>query len=96
MANRPEGIDALWETSFWPCLSLHEHHLPRGVTVGSIKSIFLSAYFAAWLAAFIVGPLILMHGYRQWWLVTLYAVMAVAATAGSINHYRIGRRNRKS
>jgi len=64
--------------------------------VGRVKNIFLSAYFAAWLAAFIVGPLILMHGYRQWWLVTLYALLAVAAAAGSISHYRAERRNRKS
>jgi Zn-dependent protease len=64
--------------------------------VDRIKNIFLSAYFAAWLAAFILVPLIGMHGYRQWWLVTLYVLMAVTAVAGSINHYRIGRRNRKS
>jgi hypothetical protein len=37
-----------------------------------------------------------MHGYRQWWLVALYALLTVTATAGSINHYRIGRRNTKS
>jgi hypothetical protein len=64
--------------------------------LGSIKNVFISAYFAAWLAAFIVVPLIVMHGYRQWWLVTLYALMAVTAVAGSITHYRTGRRNRRS
>jgi hypothetical protein len=64
--------------------------------VGRIKNIVLSAYFATWLAAFIVGPLVLMHGYRQWWLVTLYALLAVAAAAGSISHYRTERRSRKS
>lgn len=61
-----------------------------------IKNIFISVYFAACLAAFTWVPLVMMHGYRQWWLVTLYALMAVTAAAGSINHYRIGRRNRKS
>lgn len=64
--------------------------------MGTIKNIFLSAYFAACVAALIWGPLIVMHGYRQWWVVTLYAAVAVAAIAGSISHYRIGRRNRKS
>ena len=61
-----------------------------------IKNIFISVYFAACLAALVWVPLVIMHGYRQWWLVTLYALMAVTAAAGSINHYRIGRRNRKS
>lgn len=64
--------------------------------MGTIKNIFLSAYFAACVAVLIWGPLIVIHGYRQWWLVRLYAVMAVAAIAGSISHYRIRRRNRKS
>ena len=64
--------------------------------MGRIKTIFMTAYFAASLAAVILYPLIVMHGYRQWWLVTLYALMAVTALAGSINHYRNGRRNRKS
>jgi len=71
-------------------------HLPRGVIVGSIKNIFMSVYFAAWLAAIIWVPLIVWHGYRQWWLVTLYALMAATAVAGSITHYRTERRNRKS
>jgi hypothetical protein len=70
--------------------------VPRGGIVGRIKTIFMTAYFAAWLAACILVPLVVMHGYRQWWLVTFYALMAVTALAGSINHYRIGRRNRKS
>ena len=64
--------------------------------MGSVKNIFMSAYFAACLAVLIWGPLIAMHGYRQWWLDALYALIAVVVVAGSINHNRIGRRNRKS
>jgi hypothetical protein len=64
--------------------------------MGSIKNVFLSVYFAAWLAAFVWVPLAVMHGYRQWWLVALYALLAVTAAAGSISHYRTERRNRKS
>lgn len=67
-------------------------HVPRGGVVGRIRTIFMTAYFAAWLAAVIWVPLFVMHGYRQWWLVAFYALMAVTALAGSINHYRIGRR----
>jgi hypothetical protein len=64
--------------------------------VGSIKSIFMSVYFAACMAAVVYVPLFVLHGYRHWWLIALYALMAVTAVAGSISHYRTERRNRKS
>jgi hypothetical protein len=63
--------------------------------LGSIKNTFISAYFAAWLAASVVVPLYVWHGYRQWWLVTFYAILVATAAAGSISHYRTARRNRK-
>jgi Cu/Ag efflux pump CusA len=69
---------------------------PWGVIVGSIKNIFMSAYFAACMAAVVYVPLFVLHGYRHWWLDALYALMAVTAAAGSISHYRTERRNRKS
>jgi cytochrome b subunit of formate dehydrogenase len=53
--------------------------------VGSIKNIFMSAYFVACMAAVVYVPLFLLH-----------ALMAVTAAAGSISHYRTERRNRKS
>jgi hypothetical protein len=64
--------------------------------VGGIKNVFIAAYFAACMAAVIYVPLIVWHGYRQWWLDSFYALMAVTAAAGSISHYRTERRNRKS
>lgn len=64
--------------------------------MGSFKNIFMSVYFAACMAAVVYVPLFVLHGYRHWWLITLYALMAVTAAAGSISHYRTERRNRKS
>jgi hypothetical protein len=69
---------------------------PEEVIVSTINTIIASAYIAVILAALVLGPLILLHGYRQWWLVTVYAGAAIAITGGSISRYRIGRRNRKS
>jgi hypothetical protein len=48
------------------------------------------------MAAVVYFPLFVLHGYRHWWLIALYALMAVTAAAGSISHYRTERRNRKS
>jgi hypothetical protein len=64
--------------------------------VGNIKNIFMSAYFAACMAAVVYVPLFLLHGYRYWWLIALYALLAVTAAIGSISRYRTERRNRKS
>jgi hypothetical protein len=44
----------------------------------------------------LLGPLILLHGYRAWWLDVFYAVLVSAAIGGSISRYRMVRRNRKS
>jgi H+/gluconate symporter-like permease len=70
--------------------------LAEGVIVRVINTILGSAYIAAILAALIVGPLILLHGYRQWWLVIVYAVVACAVIGGLISHHRIAGRNGKS
>ena len=59
-------------------------------------TIILGAYMLVLLAALVFGPLIILHGYRAWWLVTFYAVAASAAIGGSISRYRIVRRSRKS
>ncbi len=64
--------------------------------MGSIKNIFMSAYFVACMAAVVYVPLFLLHGYHHWWLIALYALMAVTAAAGSISCYRTERRNKKS
>ena len=62
----------------------------------TIKTILLDGYITVILAVLVWGPLIALHGYRQWWVVTFYAAFASVAIAGSISHYRIVRRNRKS
>jgi hypothetical protein len=54
------------------------------------------AYIAAFLAVLVWGPLIALHGYRQWWVVLFYAIIAVATIGGLISHHRIVRRNRTS
>ena len=37
----------------------------------------------------VYGSLILLHGYRQWWVVTFFALAAVGVLGGSIMH-RVG------
>ncbi|WP_300606765.1 hypothetical protein [Trebonia sp.] len=59
-------------------------------------TIILNAYIAVILAALVWGPLIVLHGYREWWLVTFYAVVAVGTIAGIISHYRVALRSSKS
>ena len=69
---------------------------PEGVTVRTTGTIIASAYIAVILAALLLGPLVLLHGYRAWWLVIFYAGTAVAVGGGIISHYRFGRQNRES
>ena len=61
-----------------------------------IGKTILGAYILVLLAALALGPLIVLHGYRAWWLVTFYAVIACAYIGGSISRYRTVRQNRKS
>lgn len=58
-------------------------------------SIISGAYMAVWLAALVFGPLIFLHGYRAWWVVTYYAVLAGAVIGGTISSYRTVRPNSK-
>jgi len=64
--------------------------------VGSFKNIFMGVYFTVCMATVVYFPLFVLHGYRHWWLIALYALMAVTAAAGSISHYRTERRNKQS
>ena len=50
-------------------------------------TIILTAYIAIIMVALFLGPLILLHGYREWWLVTFDVVFACAFIGGSIRHY---------
>lgn len=61
-----------------------------------IGPIIAIAYITVILAALVLGPLVLLRGYRQWWVVTFYAIAAVGSIGGSISHYLDGRRNRTS
>jgi general stress protein CsbA len=69
---------------------------PEGVMVSTTKTIISSAYIAVILVAIVWAPLIALHGYRSWFVVTVYAGVAIAIIGGLISHYRIARRNRKS
>ena len=61
-----------------------------------IGTIIASAYIAVILAALVLGPLVILHGYRAWWLVTFYAVVAVAVTGGLVSRYRFSAAQRRS
>ena len=62
----------------------------------SAGTIILNAYIAVILVVLVWGPLIVLHGYRAWWLVTFYAVVAVATIGGIFSHYRVGQRSKTS
>jgi hypothetical protein len=68
---------------------------PEGVIVRTTGTIIASAYIAAILAALVLCPLVILHGYRAWWLVTFYAGAAIAIIGGGISRYRFVRRNRE-
>jgi hypothetical protein len=61
---------------------------PERVIVRTIGTIIASAYIAVILAALLLGPLVLLHGYRAWWLVIFYAGTAVAVIGGLISRRR--------
>jgi len=53
-----------------------------------IRAAIFSVYFTIWLVALILGPLVVLHGYRAWWLDVPFAVLGIAAIGGNIAHYR--------
>ena len=59
-------------------------------------TIIASAYIAVILAALVLGPLVILHGYRAWWLVTFYAGAAIAILGGIISRHRILAAQRRS
>ena len=62
----------------------------------TIRKITFGAYMAVWIAILLLGPLIVLHGYRAWWLDWFFGGLACAAIGGNISHYRMVRRNRHS
>jgi hypothetical protein len=69
---------------------------PEGVIVRTIRIFIFSAYMTVCVAALILGPLIILHGYRAWWVDTFYGALGIAAIGGNISHYRTARRNNHS
>ena len=55
--------------------------------------IILNAYIAVLLAALLLGPLVVLHGYRAWWLDIFYAMIAAGYIGGIISRYGSGQRN---
>ena len=58
-----------------------------------VGTFILDAYIAILLAALLLGPILVLHGYRAWWLDIFYAVIVIATIGGIISHYRITRPN---
>lgn len=66
---------------------------PEGAIMRKAGTVILGAYIAVLLAALLLGPLVILHGYRAWWLDIFYAVIAIATIGGIISHYRTARQN---
>ena len=69
---------------------------PEGVIVKTFGNIIMNGYAAFILAVLIVGPLIILRGYHQGWVIIFYVAFAIGAIAGITGHYRMVWRNRKS
>lgn len=67
--------------------------MAEGVIVRRIGTVIIDAYVAIILVALVFGPLVVLHGYRAWWLVTFYAVVGTATVGGIISRYRVVGRN---
>jgi len=64
--------------------------------VSTTQSVIVSTYIVIILVAIVLGPLIVLRGYRTWWVALFYAIFIGAAIAGSIGHYRTARRDKES
>jgi hypothetical protein len=64
---------------------------PEGVIVRT-GGILLTVYIAVLMVALFLGPLILLHGYRQWWLDVFDAGAAVFSIGGIIGHFGVAGR----
>lgn len=58
-----------------------------------IRAAIFSVYFTIWLVALILGPLVVLHGYRAWWLDIAFGVLGIAVIGGNIAHYSAAPRN---
>ena len=57
-----------------------------------IRVTIFSAYMTVCILGMILGPLIVLHGYRAWWLDIAFGVLGIAAIGGNIAHYSAARR----
>jgi hypothetical protein len=71
-------------------------HIPEGVIVKTTGNIIMNAYAALIVAVLIVGPLIILRGYHQGWVIIFYAAFGVGALGGIVSRYTPLGRNRKS
>ncbi len=69
---------------------------PEGVIVRIIRATIFGVYMAVCLVAMILGPLVVLHGYRAWWLDTAFGALGIAAVGGNIAHYRTALRRGSS
>jgi uncharacterized membrane protein YphA (DoxX/SURF4 family) len=51
-------------------------------------TIIIGAYIVVIVVAIVLGPLVVLRGYRTWWVALFYAIFLGAAVFGTINHYR--------
>lgn len=59
-------------------------------------NIIMNAYAAFILAVLIVGPLIILRGYHQGWVIIFYVAFAIGAIGGIGSRYLKLGRSRKS
>jgi hypothetical protein len=64
--------------------------------VSSTQNVIVSTYIVVILVAVVLGPLIVLRGYRTWWVALFYAIFIGAAIAGGIGHYRTAQRDKES
>jgi hypothetical protein len=66
---------------------------PEGALVKIVRKTIFAAYMTVCVVGLIFGPLIVLHGYRAWWLDAFDAALVFAVVAGTISHYRTDGRN---
>ena len=71
----------------------HEHHIPRRSHHEESRNRHPRCVHSGPPGCLALGPLVILHGYRAWWLDIFYAVIAIATIGGIISHYRTARQN---
>ena len=66
---------------------------PEGAIVKIVRKMIFAAYMTVCIVGLIFGPLIVLHGYRVWWLDAFDAALVFAVIGGNISHYRAAGRS---